>query len=69
MSANRSISRLVAEAAERESAPISANMQPLTTEVDGIEWLGYLKGGQLRWWANTEPLPEGARQLYVRVED
>jgi hypothetical protein len=65
------ISKLVAEAAEREQAPIPAHMQALTTETDGITFVAYVRAGQFGWLAQPVEddfgLPPGAQQLYVRA--
>jgi hypothetical protein len=65
VSADR-ISKLVAQAAEREMAPVPVDMVPLVSAVDGIEFHAYYTGGDVVWRPESDP-PAGARQLYVRA--
>lgn len=69
MSAEK-LSKLVAEAVEREAAPIPADMEHVSIQrLDGSISRAYLINGVLSWWSDAapDPVPAGARPLYVRA--
>lgn len=68
MSAEK-LGRLVAQAAEKEAAPLPADMEHVSTaRLDDSISRAYLLGGTLMWWNddNPDPIPTGARPLYVK---
>lgn len=69
MSADK-LSRLVAQAAEREAAPVPADMAHISAQhLDGVVSRGYLIDARLVWWRDDDPrpVPAHARPLYVKV--
>lgn len=68
MSADK-LSRLVAQAAEREAAPIPADMQHLSLSgMDGVQ-RAYLVGNEMIWCRDVDlpAFPADARPLYVKA--